>query len=108
MQAAQKAVIYKDVKEVVGDKQMFIPMAVVPLIIIIIIPALLMIEAKFGVSGINGMDIMLKRLSREMPHLNSSQMIIEIGVNYIFPALFLIIPIMSASIIADSSFDCSF
>lgn len=104
MQAAQKTVIYKDVKEVVGDKQMLIPMIITPLIMMMVLPAVLMIGAKFGVSGINGMDIMLKRLSRQLLHLNSSQMIIEIGVNYIFPALFLLIPIMSSSIIAASSF----
>lgn len=104
MKASQKALIYKDVKEVLVSSQMLIPMIVVPVIMAVILPLTLMIGAKFGVSGLNGMDYMIKIFSGKLKSLNEAQLLIEIGLDYMFPVFFLLIPIMASSIIGASSF----
>lgn len=104
MKASQKAMIYKDIKEITGDKQVLLPMLIVPLIMMMVLPAGLMIGARYGVTGINGMDLMMKRFSNLLHYENQSQFIVELGVNYMFPVLFLLIPIMASCIIGASSF----
>ncbi len=104
MKASQKAMIYKDIKEITGDKQVLLPMLIVPLVMMIVLPLGLMIGARFGVSGLNGMDMMIKRFSGLLHYENQSQFIVELGVNYMFPVLFLLIPVMASCIIGASSF----
>jgi ABC-type Na+ efflux pump permease subunit len=104
MKASQKAMIYKDVKEVLGSSQMLIPMIIVPAMMALILPLILILGAQFGISGINGMDYMLKIFSNKFTGLNSSQLLIELGMNYMFPVFFLLIPVMASSIIGASSF----
>lgn len=104
MKASQKAMIYKDIKEIIGDKQVLLPMLIVPLIMMIVLPAGLMISAKYGTATINGMDLMIKRFSGFLHYENQTQFIVELGVNYMFPLLFLLIPVMASCIIGASSF----
>jgi len=104
MNAIQKAMIIKDIKEILGSKQMLIPMIIVPAIMMLVLPLALVIGAQYGVSGINGMDYMVKALGGKFKDLNGPQMLFEIALNYMFPMFFLIIPIMASSIIGASSF----
>ena len=104
MISAQKAIIYKDLKEVIRDKQMFFPMIAVPLIMMILLPALVLVMAKYGVSNINGLDMLIKNFPDKLKYDNDHQLIIEVAVNYMFPSLFLLIPVMSSTIIGASSF----
>lgn len=104
MNSVQRAMIIKDIKEVIGSKQMLIPMIIVPMIMMLILPLGLVIGAKYGVSGINGMDSMVKIFGSKFKELDNSQLLFEIGLNYMFPVFFLLIPIMASSIIGASSF----
>lgn len=104
MKVSQKAMILKDVKEVTGSSQMLIPMIIVPAVMAVFLPLVLIVGAKYGVSGLNGMDYMVKIFTNEFTNLNSSQLLIEIGLNYMFPVFFLLIPVMASSIIGASSF----
>jgi ABC-type Na+ efflux pump permease subunit len=98
-----KAIIAKDIKEIFSSKQIYIPMIIVPIIFTIVIPTVLIIGAKYNVNTINGMDMMVKNLSSILGNLTPSQQIIYIALNYMFPPLFLIIPLMCSSIIGASS-----
>jgi ABC-type Na+ efflux pump permease subunit len=104
MNAIQRTMILKDIKEVTGSKETIIPMIIVPVVMMLLLPLVLVIGAKYGVSYINGMDHMVKMLGSKFHDLNKSQLVFEIGLNYMFPALFLLIPIMASSIIGASSF----
>jgi len=104
MKAAQKVMIYKDIKEVLVSSQMLLPMIIVPVVMAFILPLVLVVGAKFGVTGLNGMDYMLKIVSSKFDNLTSSQLLIEIALNYMFPVFFLLIPVMASSIIGASSF----
>jgi len=104
MNVTQKAMIIKDIKEVTGSKQMLIPMIIVPVVMMLVLPLALIIGARYGISAINGMDYMVKALGSQFAELNNSQLLFEIGFNYMFPVFFLLIPIMTGSIIGASSF----
>ncbi len=104
MKSAQKVMIYKDVKEVLGSSQLFLPMLIVPLVFVLILPIALLIGAQFGNSGINGMDQLIKIFAATTSFDNDAQLLVYIGVNYLFPSFFLLIPIMAASILGASSF----
>lgn len=104
MNAMQKAMISKDIKEITGSKQMLIPMIIVPVVIMLVLPSALVIGARYGVSGINGMDYMVKALGDRFANLSQAQLLFQIGFNYMFPVFFLLIPIMAGSIIGAGSF----
>lgn len=104
MKNVQKAMIIKDIKEVLGSSQMLIPMIIVPAVMMLVLPLALVIGARYGVSVINGMDFMVKALGSRFTGLNNSQLLFEMGLNYMFPVFFLLIPIMASSIIGASSF----
>lgn len=104
MNNAQKAIIAKDIKELVSSKQTLLPMIIVPMVMVIILPLILVIGAGYGVSGINGMDLMIKNLSGIISYETNAQLLIELGLNFMFPAFFLLIPIMAASIMGASCF----
>ncbi len=104
MKNVQKAMIIKDIKEIVGSSQILIPMIIVPAIMMLVLPLGLVIGARYGVSGINGMDLLMKILGSKFDGLSNSQLIFELGLNFMFPVFFLLIPIMASSIIGASSF----
>lgn len=104
MNTVQRAMIMKDIREVTGSKQMLIPMIIVPLVMMLILPLALVIGARYGVAAINGMDYMVKALGDKFNGLNNSQLLFEIGLNYMFPVFFLLIPVMASTIIGASSF----
>jgi ABC-type Na+ efflux pump permease subunit len=104
MNSAQKAIISKDIKEVLREKQMLLPMIIVPLIMMIIFPTAMLIMAKYGAHNLNGLDALIKILPDKYKYQNNSQLIIDVAVNYMFPSLFLLIPVMSSTIIGASSF----
>lgn len=103
MKESSKAVIRKDIKSIVYDKNILYGMIIAPLIIMILLPAALLFAAKYAPDTINGVNIMRKHLTI-MKNLSDSQFIIETGINYMFPILFILIPIMASSMIAGSSF----
>ncbi|HAN10695.1 MAG TPA: ABC transporter permease [Clostridiales bacterium] len=104
MKASQKAMIYKDVKEIMASRQMFIPMMSVPIIMMVIIPIIYLIGAKYSTAGWSGMDSLMNILATKFSNLTNPQLLIQLGLNYMFPVFFLLIPIMASSIIGASSF----
>jgi len=104
MKTALKSMIIKDVKEISASNQTRLPMIILPAVFAFLLPLGLVVGAQYGISGINGMDNMLKIFAGNFANLNNSQIIIEIGLNYLFPVFFLMIPVMASSIIGASSF----
>lgn len=104
MNEAQIAVIRKDIREIVGSKQTMIPMIILPAIFTIILPIGLLFGAQFGLEGVNGMDQLIEIFGDMFGTYNDSQLLIEIAINYMFPIFFLLIPVMTSSIIGAGSF----
>lgn len=104
---AQWAMVKKDIREVTGSAQTIAPLAIVPLVMMVVLPLALVISAQFGeagLAGINGFEMMVKNLGDLFAGNTPAQTIMNIGVNIMFPTLFLLIPIMCASVMGASSF----
>lgn len=104
MKPYQKAMIYKDVKEVVGNKMMLLPMLIVPLIFVLIFPIAIFATAGIDSIDLSDMEPLLEFVGEIETFENDAQLIIYMAINYMFPALFLLIPIMTSSILGASSF----
>lgn len=104
MKPAQIAIIKKDIKEIISSKQTMIPMILLPVIFAVILPIGLLFGAQFGMEGVNGMDELVEIFKEMFKTRNDTQLIVEIMMNYMFPILFLLIPVMTTSIIGAGSF----
>jgi ABC-type Na+ efflux pump permease subunit len=95
------AIIRKDIKEIFVNRQVWMPMLVVPTVLTIILPAILFYGAEYNMSD-------MKMILQYMPNFafikTEAQKYIFAIINYLFPPLFLIIPIMTSSVIGASSF----
>lgn len=107
MNNSEKALIRKDMKEITGSKQVLLPMTIVPLVMVIVLPTILILIAHLGggnLKAFNGIEGLLKKLPFEYRSLTPGQLILNIGINYMFPSFFLLIPIMASGILGASSF----
>lgn len=104
MKSAQITIIKKDIKEIMSSNQTMIPMIILPVIFAVIFPIGLLFAAQFGMEGVNGMDELIKIFGNLYKTHNDTQLIVEIMMNYMFPILFLLIPVMTTSIIGAGSF----
>ena len=104
MKSAQITIIKKDIKEILSSNQTMIPMIILPVIFAVIFPIGLLFAAQFGMKGVNGMDELIKIFGNLYKTHNDTQLIVEIMMNYMFPILFLLIPVMTTSIIGAGSF----
>lgn len=104
-----KTIIDKDWKELLKSKQAVLPMILVPVLLIIVIPAALLLSisnADVNYLKSANLDQFLRNIPQTvMPQgFNEKQSIVYAMVNFFFAPLFLIIPIMISSIVAANSF----
>lgn len=102
--AYQNAIIAKDVREVLTNRQIFLPMILVPLIMIALLPAGLILALRFAPIRPQDINQFISYLPFALPYDDVRQNIFHIAVNLYFPPLFLLIPVMASSIIGASSF----
>ena len=103
MSSIKKAIVYKDIKELFSSKQVYLPIIIVPLFFSVLMPSILVFSAKYGNSNIDGLDKILNQLPANLNLKSNPQKIIYTALNYLLPSLFLIIPVMSSSVIGASS-----
>jgi len=107
-----RAIALKDVREVVGSKQLWLPMILVPLIFLVIFPTLSVLlpsATKLPVTTLgSSLETFMERLPPAMRDLVGSMddrgKFIYLMSVFFFAPFFLIIPIMVVSIIGASSF----
>lgn len=107
MNKSEKALIYKDIKEITSSKRVILPMTIVPLILIVIMPIGLFIGVNFirnDASMITKLEPLIKKLPSEYASYSQAQLLIKVMINFMFPSYFLIIPIMCSGVIGASSF----
>jgi ABC-type Na+ efflux pump permease subunit len=108
------AITKKDIKNITSNVQVWLPLLIVPLIMVIIYPAILILVARYAdLSSLQGIDFKKKHLSN-LPagdlkttlysFSTLQQQLVYLVVNYLFIPFFLIVPAMSASVIAANSF----
>jgi len=108
---AVKAIVRKDVKVVLQNKGVLIPLIVVPVVILVALPALAAFApALQDIPGtpFAGMDNFIQRmppgLQAALAGYSQTQMILVLVLVYFLAPMYLILPLMVASVIAADSF----
>jgi len=104
-------VFRKDFIEISRNKEVLLPMIIVPLIFAFLLPAISVIAPE-SVNTPGEPDMMLENMISELPEavqakimsLTPTQQYIYVMLVYFFSPFFLIIPVMSSSVIAADSF----
>lgn len=99
------AVVRRDLRIVRGSKPVIIPMIIVPVVLLVVMPAAVVWSARIGAGGIEVTD--LESLLAVVPDDLADRVvadptagIIEIAVVYVLSPMLLIVPLMIASVIA--------
>lgn len=105
------AVIRKDLKVLLGSKGILIPLIIVPVVIFVALPALAALApALINIPGANLGDIsefvgrMPAGLQAQLAGLDEAQQIIVLVLVYLLAPMYLVVPLMVASVIAADSF----
>jgi len=109
---AVRAIIRKDVKVVARNRGVMIPLIVVPVILFVAIPGLIGLFAPAITEApgdtLADLQVMLENmppsLRAQLAGLDEVQTIVVLALVYIFAPMFLIVPMMVASVIAADSF----
>ncbi len=103
MNRAMLAIIHKDFRGVTSNKRLFLPLLIVPLVMTVVIPSILM-AALLASPNDPDLQVLLSKLPAELVGDDPSRALAGLMFNSILPVFFLMIPIMTASIMAASSF----
>ncbi len=104
MNTPMAAIIKKDLGGITSNKRMFYTLLIVPIVMTVVLPTVFIFIPYFVPEEEEGFLKMVEML----PHLELDESmhksIIRMVLNYILPVFFLIIPIMSSSVMSASSF----
>lgn len=103
MKHSMYAMIYKDFRGVVSNRRLFASLLIVPIVLTVLLPSIFVIAGHFTPDDPD-LQQMLSLLPESMQENSLEQLIHRMLLNYILPVFFLMIPIMTASIMAASSF----
>lgn len=100
----QMSLVKKDLRGILFNKRLSSVLLIVPLVLTVIIPSILVLAIYFSPEEIDDFKKMLDLFPfiQQSDHMN--RVIIGLMLNYIMPLFFMLIPIMSASVMAASSF----
>ena len=101
----QMALIKKDIRSVTANKNLFMALLIVPLMMTVILPSIFMAIVAFTPMDSPDFQELITILPEEMMQgADLQESIIRLLLNNIVPVFFLLIPIMAASVVAASSF----
>lgn len=103
MNAQQLALIKKDIRSITANKRVLTAMLVVPMVLTIVLPSVFVIGTVVEPETISDFQVLLDMLPGAAEG-NEQQLILGLLLNKIMPIFFLMIPIMSSSVMAASSF----
>ena len=105
------AITYKDLKVISRSKGVMLPLIIVPIIFLVVMPAGAALMAQTTThSGLSNTDpqTLLKQmppaLLTELSGYSDVQKVVVFMINYMLAPLFLVLPLMVASVIAADSF----
>ena len=102
---AIRAVVHRDLRVVRASKPVVIPMLIVPTILVVVLPLALAISARLGgdavdLSDIEGLIGVLPPQVAERVAADPAAGLVEVGLVYLLSPMLLIIPIVTATVIA--------
>ncbi|TDL80533.1 ABC transporter permease subunit [Peribacillus frigoritolerans] len=107
-----KAIIKKDLRDIFRSKNLFATLIIIPILFSAVIPAAILGSALFfDIEKLAGNDAQ-KMISSFLTQLKSEDLALEtteqqfvfLFINYMLPSLFLLVPIITASVVAANSF----
>lgn len=108
---AVRAIAAKDVREVAQSTQMMIPLVVVPLVFVVLLPAVIVLLPQFVAIPEAELAFLERPIANlpadvraELTPMSLEQQFVYLAVTYLFSPLFLVVPLMVSNIIAASSF----
>lgn len=104
MNAQQFALIKKDIRSIISNKQVLMVMLMVPLALSIVLPSIIVFVTVLVPNSVSDFQKLLEMLPVLAGEYNQEQMVLGLVLNKIMPAFFLIIPVMASSVMAASSF----
>ncbi len=96
------AIILKDLKAILRNRQIWIPMVILPLIMSVFMPSMFLYGLEKGAKKMNDIQPMLKMIPAGIEFESNVGKIFYVILNFMFPPLFLMIPLMAGSIIGAS------
>ena len=93
MNRNEKALIHKDINEILNSRRVIIPMTIVPIVLIVIIPLAILIGANYvgnDSSMFTQIAPLIKKLPSEYKAYTPAQLLIKVTLNFMFPSYFLI------------------
>lgn len=103
MNRAMYAVMKKDFRGIISNRRLFLELLIVPLILTIVLPSIFVVAIHFAPDDPDILK-MLELLPQGSRAGGVEMAVTGLILNYILPVFFLMIPIMTASIMAASSF----
>lgn len=100
----QAAIIKKDLRSVVSNKQLLPALIIVPLVFTLVLPSIFILTVHFAPGEMSEFQKMLDLLPINRQADTVSRTLISIIINSVMPIFFAVIPIMAASVMAASSF----
>lgn len=104
MNAQQLALIKKNIRSIISNKQVLMVMLMVPLTLSIVLPSIIVFVTVLVPDSVSDFQKLLEMLPVPAGEYNQEQMVLGLVLNKIMPAFFLIIPVMASSVMAASSF----
>jgi len=108
---AIRAIVRKDLKQVVANKMIWLPMIIVPLILQVVMPLIMILMPTWvGAEEFSNEDfsellvILPEHFRADLIGLDGIQQWIFMSANYMFAPLFLVVPMMVSSILGSDSF----
>ncbi|MGM0166906.1 hypothetical protein IGI39_001886 [Enterococcus sp. AZ135] len=102
----QKAIMIKDIRGITENKRYFSVLTILPLLFSVVFPTIMLLTVLLSPTDSSSFNEMA-RILPDFQNLDQEQLIhdlLSLMVNNVIPIFFLIIPIMTASVMAASSF----
>jgi ABC-2 type transport system permease protein len=99
------AVVARDLRVVRGSKPVMLPMLIVPALLLIVLPSMVVVGARLGAHAVDLSDLepLLELLPAELVAqmaVDPTAVLIEVTLVYLLSPMLLIVPLMTASVIA--------
>ena len=104
MNSGQFALIKKDIRGIISNKQIFAVLLIVPLVLTIVLPSIFVLVLTQAPDAASDFQKLLDMLPVADGEYSQQQRILGLILNNIMPPFFLIVPIMASSVMAASSF----
>jgi len=97
-----RAIVWKDLREILRNRQVWLPMLILPLMMTAFMPTMFYLGLEKSAKPMRDLQPLMKFLPTNLTVVPDQQKLFFLAVNFMFPPLFLMIPLMAGSIIGAS------